>query len=150
MKLEMHLSIFNLCIKLYKSLPISITFLVSRVNKDDSFLLVFLALSVKLFDRLFRFARCNSCIKTNLSDEELSVAEFANFSARLLSISVDSTPWIHSFLNETILAVVMATKLTEVHLGALLEDKVSAAGTGPCLYLFFLWAIKEEDCVLVI
>ena len=92
----------------------------------------------------------NSCIKADISHDELSVADFAYFATRLLAVGVDTRSWVHPLLEEALLTVALPTELTKVHLRATLKDKISAADAGASPDLLPLRAVQDKYRVHVV
>lgn len=85
----------------------------------------------------------------HLPDNELAVAQLADFSFEFHAVCVDASSREHSLLVETVLAVADATEFAKVHLRLLLEDVVIAALASSKLGLLSVRGCEEEYRVFV-
>ena len=91
-------------------------------------------------------------VELHLADNELAVAELADFAFGFLAVGVYTSSRIHALFVEAVCAVAVSAEATEKHLRVRLENKIAAAHTSARPRLLPARTIQKEDgvCVTVV
>lgn len=149
-RLNHNLLFCKLSVQRIESLLVPEAILVARRDELHDLCLRFLEVLVENARLLLVFRDGHGRFQLYLSDEELTVAELADFSAGFLPIRIDTGSGVHSLFVTALFAVALAAELAKLDLRVALEDVVHAAHASARSNLFPVRPVQEKDRVFLV